>query len=332
MIMLSRWKVSVRLYIDGPVVSVDERFTIGNLSSLIEGAAYPIFPRTLSSTNILLVEEKVITRHRGKRSADVYYSLARTGSDSFDVVYKLKTADSNEVTRLYSQKLDDEYVENTSRGQPQHLDLGEDPRTFRFRNQTYCLTWYMDGTDWIHFIVNVQTGERRSLSGCVSGFHGKNWIPLPFNNTLYVAFRVHPQLRLFSYDIETSVCRLVTTEGKETVTEYRGGSNGIAVGSDSILTIGHKTLSPKSHVPYLMLINMRSLRTQIMEVNVAPSSCTNFSIFDPTSLWIDANGVMYVGVTLTSDGPWSKLYHKNCSQCWFTMSVYSLHMKMITSL
>ena len=108
MIMLSRWKVSVRLYIDGPVVSVDERFTIGNLSSLIEGAAYPIFPRTLSSTNILLVEEKVITRHRGKRSADVYYSLARTGSDSFDVVYKLKTADSNEVTRLYSQKLDDE--------------------------------------------------------------------------------------------------------------------------------------------------------------------------------------------------------------------------------
>jgi hypothetical protein len=74
------------------------------------------------------------------------------------------------------------------------------------------------------------------------------------------------------------------------------------------------------------LIDMGTLRTLIIDVRVKSSNHANFSIFDPTSLWVNKDGTVSVDVTLTSDGPWSKLYHKNCSECWFTMSVYSMRL------
>jgi len=293
-----------------------------------EHSNFASLTRLIETKNVLLVEEKVIARHRGERAANVYFSLAPTRSDTIDVVYKLKHVEAKGVTRLVTTELNKEYTETASARARQPMDLGpgEDPRAFRFRNQTWCLTWYMEGADWTHFIVNVRTGERKSLNGCVSGFRGKNWIPLPFNDTLYVAYRVHPRLQLFSYDINASVCQLIGSRDVEPVTEYRGGSNGIIIGSDSMMMLGHRTLSPKSHQPYVMLIDMGTLRTLIIDVRVESSTHANFSIFDPTSLWVNKDGTVSVGVTLTSDGPWSKLYHRNCSECWFTMSVYSMRL------
>lgn len=289
-------------------------------------------PETWGS--VTLVFDYTVTEHTGKRDADVFYSFAGTSFPEYNVVYKVVTPETlaRGPTSLRAARLPTS-ARNTyftsSSVLEKDLGPGEDPRVFRFQNKTYCLTWTYHGSDWKHFLVDVMTGERKSLDTCVSGFRGKNWVPLPYKNTLFVAYRVHPQLQVFTYDVITSSCSTEIVQNDTKITEYRGGSNGVEIGPKMMMTVGHRTLNARTHVPYLMLISMEDMRTRLLRVSIRENGSesvinSHASIFDPTSLWRDSNGTFHLGATITPDGPWRNLYHRNCTKCSFNMRVYKL--------
>ena len=293
----------------------------------------------VSLSGVIQGPATVVKNHRGKARADVFYSLAplSRAHGGFVAVFKRKMR--GRQPELFAIELDKAFKVSPANGPPRSLGRGEDPRVFRFLSHIYCLTWLHipDGNDWDHRLIRISGGKHYlafPLNHCVHGFRGKNWVPMPFGDVLYVAYRVHPTLKVFRVDVHTGEC-VASGSGVadyartiDEITPFRGGSNAVPFGSNGMLTVGHKTVDGDVHIPYLMQVNMDDFSTIVTELQF-PAALQGRSklIMDPTSLWYDADlGQLRMG-TVTTAGRWAPLYHRNCSECWFNNSVYDLDLR-----
>eukprot|EP00985_Skeletonema_marinoi_P004004 scaffold1748_cov160-Skeletonema_marinoi.AAC.4 len=125
-------------------------------------------------------------------------------------------------------------------------------------------------------------------------------------------------------------------ENKTSIDEWRGGSNFVPFGPTSMIAFGHRTINGNTHVPYLIHVDMtetneiQSTRARKRQLLLTQDKKKNWSgILDPTSLWWDEDGKLWMGTTRTS-GSWKKCYFKDRDECVFNMTIYEVELKYDT--
>jgi len=167
---------------------------------------------------------------------------------------------------------------------------------------------------------------------------GKNWVPLVYRDQLYVVHRLSPHLMYFKYDAHNG-CRkpIDDKENEETsIDEWRGGSNFVPLGPTSMIALGHRTIDGNTHIPFMIHVDMTKTneiqatsarKRQLLPTQVEEKSWSG--ILDPTSLWWDEDGKLWMGTTRTS-GSWKKCYFKDKDECVFNMTIYEVELKYDT--
>ena len=272
--------------------------TLAPTNGTINGTTRARMPTSFSFARLQLAE-----RSRGASRLETFHSYApaETGPGVFFVVFRviqIPLAASELVAARATSTF--EILEGTR----QNLGPGEDPRAFSWNGTAYCLAWvhrknhtgharhmarWLNGAaaapddDWDHFLINLETGARRVLTHCVGGFRGKNWVPLVHDGQLRVVHRLSPTLRWFHYDAVDGCPAPTDVGSKRTIDSWRGGSNFVRYDATSAIALGHRTVVPDTHYPYLVHVEVASGRSTIVGLR-APSENWK-GILDPTSLW-----------------------------------------------
>lgn len=165
------------------------------------------------------------------------------------------------------------------------------------------------------------------LNHCVSGYRGKNWVPLVYREQLYVVHRISPELKWFKYDVHDGCAAPTGPPETEDIDQWRGGSAFVPWSSTLMISFGHRRIDYNTHSPFLIVVDMATNRSRL----IAPLTHEPWrGILDPTSLWWGPGGRLWMGTVRTS-GSWKKLYFKGCDECAFNMTVYEVQLKQPTS-
>lgn len=107
------------------------------------------------------------------------------------------------------------------------------------------------------------------------------------------------------------------------IDQWRGGTNFIPYGNTSMISIGHRTVDYVTHIPYLIHFDFTTHEFTIRQL-ITDGNWTG--ILDPTSLWQDEHGKLWMGTVRTS-GSWKTCYFKDIERCIFNMTIYAVELK-----
>lgn len=135
----------------------------------------------------------------------------------------------------------------------------------------------------------------------VGGYRGKNWIPLVYQETLYVVHRLSPELKWFTYDAHSGCPQLSFVDTSD-IDQWRGGSPFVPLGPNAMISVGHQTVDGDTHIPFLMHVDMTTNTSTKIEMSIADKAKLS-GILDPTSLWwekFDGKKRLYMGTIHTA--------------------------------
>uniref|UniRef100_A0A7S2M616 Uncharacterized protein n=1 Tax=Skeletonema marinoi TaxID=267567 RepID=A0A7S2M616_9STRA len=293
--------------------------------------------------------------YRGGSILETFHSFVPLPNNAgYQVIYKVnkkdKTLPSGRAQSIETMQLSPTFERNettrkilgassfvNSGGKVQGQSGLSDPRAFFWNNSAYALAWRINRKDHDNFLYNLGTGEEFPLNHCIRGYRGKNWVPLVYHEQLYIVHRLSPHLMYFKYDAHNG-CQEPSKneENKTSIDEWRGGSNFVPFGPTSMIAFGHRTINGNTHVPYLIHVDMtetneiQSTIARKRQLLLTQDKKKNWSgILDPTSLWWDEDGKLWMGTTRTS-GSWKKCYFKDRDECVFNMTIYEVELKYDT--
>lgn len=164
------------------------------------------------------------------------------------------------------------------------LDGGEDPRCFNWMGRAWMLSPFWDGCDpgpnWLRYkIVSLESGCDVELKHDLP-FAGKNWVPCPRLEWLYLVRSVWP-LVVLRTRLDGRCERVIYNDGD--IGEWRGGAAAEWSGSNSIIGFGHRTKTDPvlRHDPFRYRIDLASGSVDITEINRPDGDL----VCDPTSLF-----------------------------------------------
>lgn len=182
----------------------------------------------------------------------------------------------------------------------------------------------LNSLDFDNTLINLITGEKISINHCVGGYRGKNWIPMVYEDVLYVVHRLSPELKWFTFDAQYGCPKPTANETAE-IDQWRGGSPFVQLESHSMISMGHQTVNGDIHIPFLFHVDMTTNSSIKVELPVQEKA--NLSgILDPTSLWweeIDGMKRLFMG-TIHTEGRWKNKYFND--QYVFNNSIYEVEL------
>lgn len=191
------------------------------------------------------------------------------------------------------------------------LCLGEDPRVVSDGRHAYivCRGGLHEAPDGGEFCKLVVLPEKREVpirlpDGLATG---KNWQPFLKDGKLFVIHGFAP-LTIMEIDKtgRAEICHRRQTElwlpaSHDGYTMLRGGSNGLTIG-DNVVGLGHITIKPNDHRPFLWLLDRSSTVRVVLPVDFIGLREKGFNIVDPTSLAL-FDGKLFLGLT-ASEREW----------------------------
>ena len=181
---------------------------------------------------------------------------------------------------------------------------GEDPRCFIHKNTPYVITWSPFKTNGVitmeYKLINLITLSITTLqienyvTPSTLPTLGKNWMPITVDNELYFILTIDPILNILHCDVDRGICKWIkhnpTANNEMPFTKSRGGTPFIYNEQlGRYIGVGHRTLTPYRHTPYLYTISKTFDDVTIGEDIVTDKT----SIEDPLSIF-ELNGNIFV--------------------------------------
>lgn len=169
------------------------------------------------------------------------------------------------------------------------LGGGEDPRLFHWKNEFWLLTQRYEQftNDYVNWLVNVESGKRIRLIVDPFIFHGKNWVPVPHGDDLYIIRSLQPLVILKLAD-ENGRCDIWKSDASPDhnqtteIGERRGGTNAV-FRDDCITGYGHFSRTIDLHTVFRYDIYPMFGRVEYTDYEV--EGVDGMNVIDPTSFW-----------------------------------------------
>lgn len=180
---------------------------------------------------------------------------------------------------------------------------GNDPRVALVGGRPIVLYRAPFGSAAEYFLYDV--AAKRNIQVIIEDpffRYGKNWVPFDDDGGLGAVHGFDP-FRLLRIDPETGLGRVVQ-ESRQVCTPrafhdrycmFRGGTNPVRV-ADRLVGFGHATFDSYRHHPFLWQATQGELTSLAMSFDFDPLIRAGFNIIDPTSLFQDGSGNLYVAL------------------------------------
>ena len=203
-----------------------------------------------------------------------------------------------------------EYCENDGsleKLREEHLTQGEDPRVVSDGKQAFIVCFYgsykASGNTSSIRVIQLPSRFESQVNLPHKLKPGKNWQPFLKEGMLHIVHGFSPFIILkldenytaqIEHHYETELDISAPHDG---YTIFRGGSNGLTLGS-SVIGTGHLTTSRHEHRPFIWAISESNRLRAIIPTKVSGFREKGFNVIDPTSLFLWKDN-LYLGICAT---------------------------------